>query len=77
MKTLEIMATRSQKNILKLLKHKQRLSKLKTQISSWSQHEVLITLSEDGSGQYAAVLCHMEHLSSTSKNAVACTLRSL
>lgn len=40
MKTLEIMATRSQKNILKLLKHKQRLFKLKTQISSWSQHEV-------------------------------------
>ena len=31
---------RSQKNILKLLKHKQRLSKLKTQISSWSQHEI-------------------------------------
>ena len=40
MKTLEIMATRSQKNILKLLKHKQWLSKLKTQISSWSQHEI-------------------------------------
>ena len=40
MKTLEIMAMRSQKNILKLLKHKQRLSKLKTQISSWSQHEI-------------------------------------
>lgn len=40
MKTLEITATRSQKNILKLLKHKQRLSKLKTQISSWSQHEI-------------------------------------
>lgn len=40
MKTLEIMVTRSQKNILKLLKHKRQLSNLKTQISSWSQHEI-------------------------------------
>lgn len=31
--------------------------------------KVLITSNSDGSGQYAAVLCHMEHLSATSKNA--------
>ena len=54
-----------------------------TQVSGtgWLPHisrtlQVLITSSKDGSGQYAAVLCHMEHLRSTSKNAVACTLRS-
>ena len=46
-----------------------------TQVSGtrWLPHvsralKVLITPSKDGSGQYAAVLCHMEHLSSTSKN---------
>lgn len=30
--------------------------------------KALITPSKDGSGQFAAVLCHMEHLSLTSKN---------
>ena len=39
--------------------------------------QVLITPSKDGSGQYAAILCQMEHLSCTSKNAVARTLRPL
>ena len=47
-----------------------------TQVSGtrWLPHisralKVLITPNSDGSGQYAAVLCHMEHLSATSKNA--------
>lgn len=47
-----------------------------TQVSGtrWVPHisralNVLITPSSDGSGQYAAVLCHMEHLSATPKNA--------
>ena len=31
--------------------------------------KVLITPGNGGSGQYAAVLCHMDHLSATSKNA--------
>ena len=31
--------------------------------------KVLITPNSDGSGQYAVVLCHMDHLSVTSKNA--------
>ena len=47
-----------------------------TQVSGtrWLPHisralKVLITPNSDGSGQYAAVLCHMDHLSATSKNA--------
>ena len=47
-----------------------------TQVSGtrWLHHisralKVLITPNSDGSGQYAAVLCHMEYLSATSKNA--------
>ena len=47
-----------------------------TQVSGtrWLPHisqalKVLIRPNSDGSGQYAAVLCHMDHLSTTSKNA--------
>ena len=47
-----------------------------TQVSGtrWLPHisralKVLITPNSDGSGQYAAVFCHMDHLSATSKNA--------
>lgn len=47
-----------------------------TQVSGtrWLPHisqalKVLITPNSDGSGQYAAVLCHMDHLHATSKNA--------
>lgn len=47
-----------------------------TQVSGtrWLPHisralKVFITPGKDGSGQYSAVLCHMDHLSASSKNA--------
>lgn len=74
MKTLEITATRSQKNILKLLKDKQRLSKLKTQISSWSQHEVEDLWNAGLRCRSPAFLFHVNHLSTVCAGSKSATV---
>lgn len=75
MKTLEITATRSQKNILKLLKHKQRLSKWKTQISSWSQHEIEDLWNAGLRCCSPAFLLHVNHLSTVCAGSRSATVR--